>query len=578
MLDKLPPSVRLVIACGLSVLIITLWQIYFVEPMVEEQKAEQKAAQMHQVEPNTDHSKMEIDHFLSHEEAIEKDFKSAGRIKFANDKISGSINLRGARIDDLTLSKYKESLGHDKKVVLLHPSSTEEVYFAEFGWVKTSTNKDIELPDHNTIWKSNKQAIHTGEAAELSWINNSGIKFIINVSLDQNYMFNVEQVVENNSANPIKLGFFATLSRVNVDPEASVAIIHEGAIGVADNKLHEISFKDLAKEPQTLTNLEWVGFSDKYWLTSLAMDKKLNPHAKFLHFTHKKIDRFQGSVTSDAVVIEPQQSFAVKTKLFAGAKELDVLDQYEKQYNIPLFDRAVDFGILYFITKPIFMLLHYFYDFCGNFGVAILLLTVFIKLLLFPLAHKGYKSMNKLKDLQPKMQQLKERYGKDPSVFQRELLELYKREKANPMSGCLPILLQIPVFFALYKVLYVSIEMRQAPFFWWVKDLSAPDPTNIFTAFGYLPWDPPHFLMIGILPMLMALTMYAQQKLNPEPSDPVQAQVMKLMPWILLFMFAAFPSGLVIYWTWSNILSIIQQVVIKKLPEGKRGQSKVRHK
>lgn len=571
MIDKLSSSTRLIIACALSMLVVVVWQMYFVEPMLEEQRAIQADTEHINNRIKNEYKLKSEESFIDNQEALQKDFGNDVRVTFENAKIKGSINLRGAKIDDLTLTTYKQNLNNEEKIILLSPSSTKEVYFAEFGWVNTTSDNDIDLPNHNTIWKADKKNLKAGESIKLSWENKSGITFIIKISLDQNYMFNIEQEVKNNSALPISLGFFATLSRGNVSSEAQVAIIHEGGIAVADNKLHEVSFKDLTAEPIILAkNVEWIGFSDKYWLTSLAMDRKVKPHAKFSYFMHKHIDRFQGSLASNAITIEPHGSYTLSTKLFAGAKELDLLDQYEKQFNIPLFDRAVDFGILYFITKPIFMLLHYFYDLCGNFGIAILLLTVFIKLLLFPLAHKGYKSMNRLKELQPKMQQLKARFEKDPMAFQRELLDLYKKEKVNPMSGCLPILLQIPVFFALYKVLYVSIEMRQAPFFWWIKDLSAQDPTNIFTAFGYIPWDPPHFLMIGILPVLMALTMYGQQRLNPEPTDPVQAQVMKLMPWILLFMFASFPSGLIIYWTWSNILSIIQQLIIKRLTEGKK--------
>lgn len=553
-MQNLSENTRLLIATTLCVVIIYFWQVFFVDPMIEEQQAEAKITQQTtQLKANEEASKI-----VARSDAL----KETRRIDFSNSKVNASINLTGARLDDLTLKNYKVSIEKNSpEVVLLSPSQTKEVYFAEFGWLGANLN----LPDSKTQWLANK---NKDGSATLSWNNSQGLIFKLHLKLDENYMFDVKQEVINQSGKDVTLTPYTLISRVQTDSDTQNALIHEGAIGVFDEKLTEVSFADLAEEEKqdfSKKQTHWIGFSDKYWLTALIPSEKNDIVSNFRTNKQNGQNRYQIGMMGKAETIKTSDSSQFALKLFAGSKELELLDNYEKEFNIKLFDRAVDFGVLYFITKPIFMLLHYFYDMIGNFGVAILILTVFIKLLLFPLAHKGFKGMNKLKDLQPKMTALKEKYKDDSQGFQKALLEMYRKEKVNPMAGCLPILLQIPVFFALYKVLSVTLEMRHAPFFGWIRDLSAPDPLTFVNLFGLIPWDPPSFLSIGIFPILMAVTMYAQQRLNPEPTDPVQAKVMRLMPLLFLFMFASFPSGLVIYWAWSNVLSILQQVLIKKI-------------
>lgn len=553
---------RLLLAVALSTLILFIWQIYYLPPIPEAKKATALIASDTKLASVEESYKL-----LPRNELIEKGYKTHNRIKINNKFIDGSINLQGARIDDIRLAQYKEKIGgYSDNVILLSPSYTKELYFAEFGWVNAS-DTPVDLPNSQTIWKADNEPLQINEATNLFWTNDQGIKFIINISLDNHYMFKVSQSVENNSNTTITLKPYALLNRSKGNEGSSNMIIHEGAIGVFDDKLKEITFEDLADDKNIEFNNTrgWFGFSDKYWLTALIPDTDSQFDSRFSYFKSNNSIRYQVDSTGASISVEPKKTIHTCIKLFAGAKNLDLLDKYQLQYNINLFDRAVDFGLLYFITKPIFLLLNYFYQLIGNFGLAILLLTIIIKILLFPLAYKGFSSMNKIKVLQPQMGQLKEVHKDNAVAFQKAVLELYKKEKVNPMSGCLPIVLQMPVFFALYKVLYVTIEMRHAYFFGWIKDLSAPDPTSFFNLFGLLPWNTPVFLTIGALPLLMAFTMFIQQSLNPEPADPTQAKVMKFLPVIFLFMFSSFPSGLVLYWAWSNILSIAQQLIIKKI-------------
>lgn len=542
-------NLRLLVASAISVLVIVLWDMYIVKPMMEyDEQSDSPQVQVQKIEEEQikeDKSSL-----------ISREMNLGFRKSFENEKVSGSVNLKGLRIDDLRLKKYKESLDDESKnIELLSPSKAELPYFIDMGWLFVSGSK-VELPNSKTLWSYNNGVY--------SWINSSGIKFTTSIKLDENYMFDVNMKVEN-LPEGVKLSPYALINRVPFVEENKNMLIHEGAISVANKKLDEVEFEKLAENKEIeIQNPEWIGFSDKYWLTAIIPAKKGEVKSTFNHILVRKEDRYQGSIVAKELPNE-NGNISYSFKIFSGAKELEVLDAYEDTFDITLFDRAVDFGYLYFITKPIFILLHWFYNLLGNFGFAILGLTVFIKLLLFPLAHKGYKGMNRLKDLQPKMTELKNKYKDDPEGFRKAMIDLYKKEKVNPMGGCLPLLLQIPVFFALYKVLYVSIEMRHAPFFGWIKDLSAPDPTSIVNLFGLIPIELPQFLMIGIFPILMALTMYIQQRLNPEPTDPVQAKVMRLMPLMFLFMFASFPIGLVIYWSWSNFLSILQQIYIKKL-------------
>ena len=565
MIDNLSYNTRLFLVVVFSIIIVSSWQYFYVAPMMEGYED----AQINDEQPQISAT---ISPITSRDELINDDIRESKRINFENNKVKGSINLVGARIDDLVLKNYKTSIDTTAKdVVLFSPSKTHEVHFAEFGWV--ARNEKL-LPSNDTVWRTNKNYLKAGDSLTLSWKNSQGIEFLITYKLDENYVFEITQEVKNSSGGKIEIGGSAILNRTKpTEAVEGSQMFHEGLATVTSGKLHEVAYADFEskKETEFLNhgNISWLGFSDKYWLSALfAKDTALKAAASTGVVNNQ--ERFQISYYQKFHELQNGESLKNSFTLFAGAKELEQLEEYQKHYGLVLFDRAVDFGWLYFITKPIAELLHYFYTIVGNFGIAILILTVVIKALLFPLAHKGFKGMNRLKDLQPKMADLKKKHEDDPQAFQRALMELYRKEKVNPVSGCLPILLQIPVFFALYKVLYVSIEMRHAPFFFWIKDLSAPDPLSIVNLFGLVPIDLPQFLMIGIFPMLMALTMYIQQRLSPEPADPVQAKMMKLMPFVFLFMFASFPSGLVIYWTWSNVLSILQQTLIKKLEGGKK--------
>ncbi|MDA0939359.1 MAG: membrane protein insertase YidC, partial [Proteobacteria bacterium] len=385
-------------------------------------------------------------------------------------------------------------------------------------------------------------------------------------SIDDYYLFNIKQTIINNSEDEFSFVNKASIARNYGEGEDGSSLVHEGAIGVCRSKLNELSFGDMRSLDEFVDSncSGWRGFSDKYWISAIIPQEKAALFKSHSYYD-KNTNLYRSDIDLKAQKSNPKTSISNSIYLIAGAKQLDLLHFYQDTLDIEMLERAVDFGILYFITKPIFLLLHEFYEFIGNFGLAIILLTILIKILLFPLAYKSAISMNKLKVLQPKIMQIKERNKDDTIAFQREMMNLYKKEKVNPMSGCLPILLQMPIFFALYKVLSVTIEMRHAGFYLWIQDLSAADPTSILNLFGILPWDAPSFLSIGILPILMAASMYVQQRLNPEPADPMQAKIMKFLPLIFLFMFSSFPSGLVLYWICSNILSIIQQITMKRM-------------
>ena len=557
---------RIIFAAILSVIIITTWQ-YFIIPQTSEGT--------HNIEVVEDSEKINL--FETNDNTIIKQGKTIAdgyndhtRVNFENDYISGSINLIGAQLDNLILKKYQLDDQSDN-VTLLSPEFIGQTNLVKIDWKTSSKNPSaIELPNSETKWHAIK---HTQNNIIIEWINKENIRFIIDITLDDKYMFNIKTIVDTSHAiyaltNEMLRGHIS-MQRMRKAEISDSMMLHEGAIGVIDSKLKEINFTDIQSEQYKTTKnqqIDWMGFSDKYWLVSVIPTSSNAIGSFFSHFSEQwnddkfQMDLYLNKHNLDEKII--QDSFM----LFAGAKSIDILDSYGQKLNIKMFDRAVDLGFLYFITKPIFIVLNYFYELIGNFGLAIMLLTVLTKILLFPLAYKSVKSMNNIKKIQPQVTKLKEQYS-DNMLFQQKLLALYKKENVNPASGCLPIILQMPIFFALYKVLYVTLEMRHAPFFLWIHDLSAPDSTTIFNLFGLIQWQPPLFLMIGVLPLLMSLTMFLQQLMNPQPTDPTQAAMMKLMPLFLLFMFARFPSGLLLYWTWSNILSIGQQFIIKYLPE-----------
>jgi YidC/Oxa1 family membrane protein insertase len=485
------------------------------------------------------------------------------RVQIATPSLHGSIALIGAKFDDLTLARYHETADpKSPEVLLLSPPGTANPYLAEFGWVAAEPGT-IKLPGPDTQWKASAGPLTPSNPVTLTWDNDQGLIFTRTISVDQNYMFTVRDEVRNVGTTPVKLLPYGLISRTGTPQVAGYYILFEGLIGDVDGSLHEIKYSSLTPgEPTEYTSTGgWLGFTDKYWLTSLIPSQDEPVKVRFMHTREDNLDRYQTDYLGSPITIAPNATGTTATRFFAGAKEVDLLDNYASA-GIPRFDRAIDFGWFYFLTKPIFLILQFFDRLLGNFGLAILLLTLCVKLLFFPLANKSYQAMSKMKLLQPEIQKLRERFPDDKARQQQEMMALYKRVGANPLAGCLPIVIQIPVFFSLYKVLFVTIEMRHAPFFGWIRDLSAPDPTSFANLFGLLPFAPPSVLMIGAWPLIMGVTMYLQQKLNPQPVDPMQARMFMILPVVFTYMLAHFPAGLVIYWAWNNTLSITQQWVI----------------
>jgi YidC/Oxa1 family membrane protein insertase len=488
--------------------------------------------------------------------------ESSPRITVVSPRLHGSISLAGGDIDDLSLIDYREELDPESpEIILLSPSATPKAYYARFGWVG---DEGVRLPDAETLWRADRTTLEPGRPVTLRWENGAGLRFTRTLSLDENYMFTVTQSVENAGAEAVKLFPYGLISRRGTPDVTGFYILHEGLLGVFDETLKEVDYDDLQDTGivQQSSRGGWIGITDKYWLMALVPDQKATANSRFVHRRDDGTDMYQVDFLGEQMEIAPGATMGTEIHVFAGAKEVALLDGYESDLGIARFDLAIDFGWFYFLTKPIFYVLIYINERVGNYGVAILLLTVLIKLIFFPLANKSYTSMSKMKKLQPEMVKLREQFGEDKSRLNQEMMALYKREKANPASGCLPIIVQIPVFFALYKVLFVTIEMRHAPFFGWIQDLSAPDPATVFNLFGLIPLDLPEFLMIGVWPLIMGLTMFLQQKLNPQPADPMQAKIFMFLPIMFTFLLARFPAGLVIYWAWNNLLSIIQQKVI----------------
>ena len=485
------------------------------------------------------------------------------RVDIKTPSLNGSISLIGAKFDDLTLVKYRETVDpKSPEVLLLSPSGTKDPYLAEFGWVPAEPGT-VKVPGSDTAWKASNGPLTPSHPVTLTWDNGQGLIFTKTISVDQNYMFTVHQEVHNTGNTPVKLLPYGLISRTGTPQVAGYYILFEGIIGYLDGSLHEIKYSALTPgEPDNFTSTGgWLGFTDKYWLTSLIPSQNEPVKANFTHTVENGVDHYQTDYLGPAITIAPNATESTGTRFFAGAKELNLLEAYSAS-GIPLFEYSIDFGWFWFLTKPIFRILLVLEHFLGNFGLAILLFTLCVKLLFFPLANKSYQAMSKMKLLQPEMQKLRERFPDDKARQQQEMMALYKRVGANPLAGCLPIVIQIPVFFSLYKVLFVTIEMRHAPFFGWIHDLSAPDPTSFVNLFGLLPFTPPEFLMIGAWPIIMGVTMFLQQKLNPQPVDPMQARMFMILPVVFTYMLAHFPAGLVIYWAWNNTLSIIQQWAI----------------
>ena len=484
---------------------------------------------------------------------------SSKRIDIANAKIVGSLRVKGARFDNIYLTNYKKTLEENSAdVELLSPSGTLSPYYAEFGWL--ANNSSVKLPSSSTDWKVIGSKLTPETPITLEWNNGQGIKFVRRISIDKNYMFNIEQIVENNSGKSITLYPFGMINRIYQADKNSSSVVHEGMMGVINSSLKEFKPKDLdvGENKEFETTGGWAGFGERYWFSAFTLDKNAKTKVRF---SKTADDAFQTDYVGAPVVIANGSIGTSKVLFFAGAKEIALLDEYTKTLGIDKFDLAVDFGWYYFLTKPFFYILDFLYHFIGNMGWAILLFAALLRLAMFPIANKSYESMSKMKKVQPKIQAIQENYKNDKMRLQQEMMELYKKEKINPASGCLPMFIQIPVFFSLYKVLNIAIEIRHAPFVGWIKDLSAPDPLTLSAMTGI---HFPALIDLGVWPILMGITMYLQQKLSPKPASKDQARMFALMPIIFTFMLGHFASGLVIYWTLSNVLSIIQQKAIMK--------------
>ncbi len=490
------------------------------------------------------------------------------RIKIESDVVKGSFRLVGCIFDQLSLKKYKETVEKNSSdVKLLSMIDEDSAYYVSPSW-KDSKGNAGSLPDENTPWRLADEFINvlTPETpVTLVWFNDNGLKFERTLSLDQNYLITISDKVSNHGHQHVSLVKHVTINRTLDKDVDSNFVLHEGPIAYFNTKLHEPDYSDFDKEPKTFkTNGGWTGFTDKFWLVSLLPEQKSAVTVTF----DKKNNVYRNKVDYQPIQLAPNDEKTISTRLFAGAKELRLLDDYEAILDVPHFDLAVDFGWLYFFTKPLYFVLEYFHRLIGNLGLAIMLITLIFKIVLFPFANKSYKSMARMKGLQPKIEQINKRFANDPAKKSQEVFALYRKEKVNPVGGCLPLLIQAPIFFCLYKVLFVSIEMRHAPFFGWIKDLSVPDPTSFVNLFGLLPFSAPSFLQIGALPIIMGITMFLQQRLNPQPADPIQAKVMLLLPLVFTFVFANFAAGLVVYWICNNILSMAQQwFITRQVPQ-----------
>ena len=549
---------NVIAAISLSAAVIILYSLFFA-PAVVDQKDISNDKNISSENSSTDAPSLAQDEEtikISRNEAL----KENDRIIFENDKIKGSISLIGSSIDDLTFKNYTKTLNGDDNVILLNPKQSDNGYYVETGWA--TTNKNIDLPNSKSIWNiEGSKKLTPNSPIKLSWTNKQNIKFLKEISIDKQYLFNIKQSIINNSDKTYNFYPYGQIIR-NVAPDVTnFYILHEGLIGVFDDQLIEEDYDDI-EEKKYSKNAQsgWLGITDKYWITSLIPEKDKSFRSDF-DYKNKFRANF---IETNATEVGANETKSNSIRVIIAAKEVNVIDGYAESENINKFDLAIDWGWFYFIVKPLFFAIQYFFNLAGNFGVAIIMITACIRLAFFPLANYSFKSMAKMKVLQPEMTRLKELHKEDKMKLQQEMMALYKREGVNPISGCLPIFIQIPFFFAIYKVLFVTIEMRHQPFFGWIKDLSERDPTSIFNLFGLIPWDPPSFLLIGVWPCLMGVSMYLQQKLNPTPPDPVQAKIFMFFPLFLTVILAPFPAGLVIYWTINNVLTMAQQYIIIK--------------
>ena len=553
---------NILFAISLSAAVIILWTLVFMPPPeeIKQNKINQEQVKQEQAQKSSDTPSLDQnENFtkLTRKEALTEN----ERVPFENNSVVGSISLKGAAIDDLTFKEYNVELNSNEKVILLNPRNVEDGYFIESGFV--TTNKNIDIPNSNTVWKvEGNKKLTNNSPIKLTWTNSQGITFEKHISLDDQFLFTVKQKIINSSDKTYNFYSYGQIIRNRIPSSISgFYILHEGFLSVLDDQLIEEDYDDIQEKKFTQTAQEgFLGISDKFWIASV-----IPPRNKEFKITFDYKNKFRANyISTKGIEVGANGSIEEEIQIIIAAKRVNAIDYYAESLNINKFDLVIDFGILYFLTKPLWFAIDYFFKLCGNYGVAIILITVCIRLLFFPLASYSFRSMGKMKLLQPEMIRLKELHKDDKMKLQQEMMALYKKEKVNPMSGCLPILVQIPVFFALYKVLFVTIEMRHQPFFGWIKDLSDKDPTTVFNLFGLIPWDPPSFLIIGAWPIAMGLSMYIQQKLNPAPPDPIQAKIFKFFPLFLTVILAPFPSGLVIYWTFNNLLTLIQQYYIQR--------------
>ena len=549
------------VAIALSMSVLLFWGAFVEKPIpangdLKQQNVEKRVENKNNnITPNINES-VKIQS-VSRIDSINK----VERIKVENNNIIGSISLKGGLIDDISFKKHKQNLKNKKNIVFLNPQETKDGFFVETGW--TSVGNKIKVPSINSDWSVvGNNVLGANQSVTLQWKNGEGITFNKIITLDNKYLFKISQVVDNNTNQSINLYPYAQITRNKVpDDIQNFYISHEGFIGVFNEELKEDDYDDIEeKKIVREANKGWLGITDKYWMTALVPEQGKNFKSTFLYKNAFKAN----FILNDPITIQPSSENLNNLRIFVAAKEVETIDVYAANQNIEKLDLVIDWGWFYFFTKPLFFVIDYLFKISGNFGIAIVLITIGIRLLFFPLANYSFRSMAKMKALQPEMVRLKEVYKEDKVKLQQEMMALYRKEKVNPASGCLPILIQIPFFFAIYKMLFISLEMRHQPFFGWIKDLSAQDPSSLFNLFGLIPWDPPSFLVIGIWPILMGLSMFVQQKLNPAPTDPIQAKIFMFFPLFLTIILASFPSGLVVYWTVNNILTIAQQWVIMK--------------
>ncbi len=547
---------NVIAAISLSAAVIILYSLFF-QPdpaTIKKNLAEQNKIENNEDTPSLD--KNENFAKLSRIDAL----KENDRIQFENASVVGSISLKGAAIDDLTFKEYNVELNGSDKITLLNPRNVEDGYLIESGFV--STNKNIDIPDASTVWKvSGNKKLTNNSPVKLTWSNSQGITFEKYISLDDQFLFTVKEKIINASDKSYNFYSYGQIIRNKLPEISGFYILHEGFLSVLDDQLIEEDYDDIQEKKFTQTAQEgFVAISDKFWVTSV-----IPPKGKEFKTTFDYKNKFRANyISTKGIEVKANSSIEEKIQIIVAAKRVNVIDGYAESLNINKFDLAIDWGFMYFITKPLFFVLDYFFKLLGNYGLAIIAVTVCIRLAFFPLANFSFKSMGKMKLLAPEMARLKEIHKDDKMKLQQSMMALYKKEKVNPMSGCLPILVQIPVFFALYKVLFVTIEMRHMPFYGWIHDLSDRDPTSLFNVFGLLPWDPPSFLLIGAWPIIMGITMFIQQKLNPTPPDPIQAKIFMFFPVFLTVILAPFPAGLVIYWSFNNIFTMIQQYIVQR--------------